>query len=200
MTPEQTSAPSSEIVAKASSYYRNTRYLIVAMLILYGGWSLRDGFIKYPRENAVALAADPLLDPRKVPHPGWDVPFNRWIGILAPPAGLAMLFWSLYKSRGEYRLSGNTIAVPGHPPVTLDQLRRLDSKLWNRKGIAYVEYERPQGGVGRFKLDDFVYQRPPTDAIYKQIEARLNPQLPPAVAAATALPPPPNLRQQQKLK
>src|ERR1700741_419731 len=46
------SAGGGEIVAKAGRYYRNTRYLMFAMLVGMGCWVMYDGFVKYPRENA----------------------------------------------------------------------------------------------------------------------------------------------------
>ena len=44
----------------------------------------------------------------------------------------------------------------------------IDKRQWDRKGIAYVDYE-VNGTHGRLKLDDFVYEREPTDRIYDAI-------------------------------
>jgi hypothetical protein len=97
-------------------------------------------------------------------------------------AGLA---WFLYTSRGEYRLSGDTLTVPGHPPVPLQFIRSLDKSFWDRKGIAYIDYELPAPSVsGRIKLDDFVYERPPTDAIVERIEHYLAAATPHTTEAA----------------
>jgi hypothetical protein len=55
--------------------------------------------------------------------------------------------------------------------VPLDAITELDKRLWDRKGIAMVSYELPGGGgSGTLKLDDFIYEREPTDEIYKRIE------------------------------
>jgi hypothetical protein len=68
--------------------------------------------------------------------------------------------------------------VPGHPPIPLNNIRKVDKRLWERKGIAYVEYEVPGSAERRqFKLDDFVYERQPTDAIFERIEKHVSAML-----------------------
>ena len=61
--------------------------------------------------------------------------------------------------------------VPGHPPITYDNVRRIDKRKWDRKGIAFIHYEHgnpPMPAV--MKLDDFAYERKMTDAILARIE------------------------------
>ena len=156
------------IVARAATYYRMTRYIMVIVLFGYGLWSIRDGFIRYPRENAEAHAAGKDI----LPHPGLDVPFNRVFGIVLPPLSIVMLIYCLHKSRGEIRLDENTLHAPGHPPVPLDSITAVDQRLWDRKGIAYVDYEQ-ENRAGRITLDDFIYDRDPIDAIHKRITSAL---------------------------
>ena len=184
------------IVARAGRYYRNTRYLIAAICIGYGLWSIYDGFVRYPRANAAAIqkeverveaaSGQPVTPAQRediaskttLPHPGYDVPFNRRAGMILPPLGIALLAWALYNSRGEYRLADDVLHVPGHPPIPLDNIRKVDKRLWERKGIAYVEYEVPGSAQRRqFKLDDFVYERQPTDAIFERIEKHVSAML-----------------------
>ena len=62
--------------------------------------------------------------------------------------------------------------MPGHPPIDLDDIVGSTSELWDRKGIAYLDYEPPSGEQGEIKLDDFVYDRPPTDQIYERIAGK----------------------------
>lgn len=188
-TTATTDDPPATIVARYGRYYRNTRYLIAVMCIGWGLYSLYDGFVRYPRQNEAAVQKEvdrvETASGRKVtaeerkeiaakttlPHPGWDVPFNQWAGMLLPPLGIALLAWMLYNSRGEYRLEGNVLHIPGHPPVPLDNVRKIDKRLWERKGIAVIEYEDPASGKRKqFKLDDFVYEREPTDAIFDRVE------------------------------
>lgn len=162
---------SGEIVAPPGRYYRNARYLIFLLFFFWGVWSLYDGFVKYPAEKAYDEAHPQVGTIR---HAGWDIPFNRMFGIALPPLSIAVVAWALYRSRGQYRLAGNILYVPGHPPIPLNSIKTVDKTLWERKGIAMIEYELPTGRQGKFKLDDFVYQQQPTDEIVKRIEAHLH--------------------------
>ena len=84
--------------------------------------------------------------------------------------GLVVLGWALYYARGIYRLQDNQLSVPGHPPIPLDAIRSIDRTDWDRKGIAWINYQLPNGITRSACLDDFIYQRKPTDDIFKQIE------------------------------
>jgi hypothetical protein len=191
----ENTGPQGEIIARAASYYRMTRYIMVAMLIGMGLWFAYDGWVAWPRsreefkrvsaELDVATAAndqakrDVLLEEQKkyADHTDMDILFQRVLGFVLPPLGVLTLFWALRNSRGEYRLVGETVHIPGHSPVNFDQIRRLDKKLWDRKGIAYVDYEVDGASeLRRFRLDDFVYERKPTDQIYDRINAYVSAQ------------------------
>lgn len=196
-----------DIVARAASYYRNTRYLMVAMLIGMGAWFAYDGWVGWPEQNrqfhrlsseidAAESAGDEakktdLIEQRKKfdEHSDTDILFQKALAVVLPPLGLLTLFWALRNSRGEFRLSGGgqTLHVPGHGAVRFDQVRRLDKKLWDRKGIAFVDYEPAEGGpTRRFKLDDFVYERKPIDEIYERLEQYVTPLAANANASADA--------------
>ena len=41
--------------------------------------------------------------------------------------------------------------------------------MWDRKGIAWIKYKTADGQTGEMRLDDFLYDRPPTDAIYERV-------------------------------
>lgn len=205
-TPTSTDAPAAaptppaaaggDLVARAARYYRNTRYIIVVLLIGYGIWSIYDGFVSWPAANrrAVELRQERAdaeragnrdrvnqitADLGKITeHNHASVLLNQILGVLLPPAGLAMLFWSLRNSRGEFRLTPDDVLyAPGHPPVPIDAMTALDRRLWDRKGIAWVEYELDAGkSKGKIRLDDFIYERPPIDAMYDRILAKLDPE------------------------
>jgi len=173
-TLSDTSPKSGDVTARAGTYYRVTRYLMTLMFIGMGAWFAYDGFVNWPRQNA---NADPNA---KMPHTNLDITIQKLLACVLPPAGIAMLIWTLYSSRGQYRLTtDNTLHVPGHPPIPLDNIRRIDKKLWDRKGIALIDYEVPGGSADQtatFKLDDFVYERDGTDEIFKRIETYLFPE------------------------
>jgi hypothetical protein len=192
--PQTASKPTGDIIARPASYYRNTRYLMTVMFIGMGLWFCYDGFIRYPAENARVEQLEHIIDTANKKsteydqatterqklkmHTDTDLLLQRALGFLLPPAGLAILFWAHYNSRGMLRLSGQTLHVPGHPPVPFSAIKEVDKGLWDRKGIAYVEYLLPNSvEKGTIKLDDFIYDRSPTDAIYKAIEEYLkNPE------------------------
>jgi hypothetical protein len=101
-----------------------------------------------------------------------DLLIQKILCFSLPAIGLAVFAWSFYKSRGSYHLAGNVLTVPGHPPVPLDAITSIDKTDWDRKGIAYLHYELPGPTPvkGRLTLDDFVYERDPTDKIFKHVQ------------------------------
>jgi len=171
------------IVAKAGRYYRVARYLMTLLLMAYGAWSIYDGFYSWPNWS--------VTHPREKPKTPTDIVLNQVLGIALPPMGLFVLVWAVYNSRGQYRLENGIVTVPGHPPIPLDKIQSINREAWDRKGIAYIEYDlteaptRPssagpvsyeglkKGAQGTFKIDDFVYEREPTDKIFKTIESTL---------------------------
>ena len=212
--------PAGEIVARAGQYYRNTRYIMCALLVGAGLWFAYDGWIGWPEHNRKvaevkrrideadragdtngAAAARAELGKMSKEKSSSDILLQKILAVSLPPVGIGLLAWALYASRGAYRLSGRTLHVPGHPPVTFDQITRIDKRLWDRKGIAYLDYDRAAGtpsrapgetvdyqatGSGRIKLDDFVYERKPTDQIFERIENELAPEPDPQPGATEA--------------
>ena len=157
--PQAVEYPRTPIVARAGSYYRKARFALFALFLAFGAYCCYDGFYRYPRLNAEAIKSG-QNPPHGPPNATLDVPFNVALGCVLPIGAVVLLIWTLHNSRGEFRLEGKTLHVPGHPPIPLDSIRKIDKRLWEKKGIAIIEYERPTAAeLGRFKLDDFVYQR-----------------------------------------
>ena len=167
--PQAVEYPRTPIVARAGSYYRKARFALFALFLAFGAYCCYDGFYRYPRLNAEAIKSG-QNPPHGPPNATLDVPFNVALGCVLPIGAVVLLIWTLHNSRGEFRLEGKTLHVPGHPPIPLDSIRKIDKRLWEKKGIAIIEYERPGGETSRFKLDDFVYQREPIDGILNIIE------------------------------
>ncbi len=186
----QPGAPQEQISAKAATYYRMTRYVMVVLLIGMGGWFAYDGFIAWPAENQKIKELNKELEMAKkegntkkfeevnanklthaTVHSDSDIFLQKLLTVGCPALALFMLAWTLYQSRGEYRLSGETLSVPGHPPIKLGEITEIDKALWDRKGIAYVTYTTADGQSGRLRLDDFIYERNGTDEIFKRVEA-----------------------------
>jgi hypothetical protein len=173
-----------DLVARAGRYYRNTRYLLALGVLIYGIWNIHDGFFTWPNENEVNFQQG--FD--KPLHSDMDILFNRVLGLGLVPGSILLLAWALYNSRGEIRLSGQTLSVPGHPPVSLTGIESIDKSKWDRKGIAWVSYRTESLQAGKFKLDDFVYERDPIDEIYKRIEQSLQQPVKKAMPTVAAVP------------
>jgi hypothetical protein len=181
------------VVARAGSYYRNTRYLMALMCVGGAIWFGLDGWKNWPESNrklheahANLLAAQEAHDTDKIrtyseeekqykQHSDHDIWLQKVLACALPPVGVLLLAWSLYKSRGQYRLAGTTLSVPGHPEIRLDDITKIDKQKWDRKGIVYLHYTTEQGRSGVITLDDFLYDRPPTDEIFKRVEEYLLP-------------------------
>lgn len=176
-TTEPAAAATAEVItARGGTYYRVTRYLFSTLLLVMGGWFAYDGFITYPRHNELHMlhVKDPANYPQDYPtHNAASIRLQKILGFTLPVAGVGLLAWTLYNSRGAYRLAGDTLSVPGHPDVPLSAITQIDKSKWDRKGIAHLSYALPDGRTGRLTLDDFVYDRPPTDRILETIETRL---------------------------
>lgn len=186
-------ANSGEVVARGSADYRIRRYIMVALMLAFGAWFLYDGYIKYPRANekvaqlqreideATAAGEESKAEKLRVelksysPETAESIAWQKRLGFGLPVLALIFLIFFLYRSRGAYRLADRTLHVPGHPPVPLDSITALDKGLWDRKGIAYVDYALPDGKQGKLTLDDFIYERKPTDAIVDRITTYLTP-------------------------
>lgn len=186
--PSAPRAANAPLVARASTEYRVKRFIIVAMLLGMGGWFGYDGLVKWPAENkhieelrkGIEAAGKANDEPQSIRlnaelkklqhHTDTDLRWQKVLAMILPPAGLLVLIWSLYHSRSSYRLRDNVLGVPGHPPIPLDAIRSIDKTDWDRKGIALVYYELANGAKGCARLDDFIYERLPTDGIFKRIE------------------------------
>lgn len=165
-------ADGEEIVARAGRYYRNARYLIAFMCVAAGGWFAYDGWVKYPEHNRKVDAGEI----RETKHSDTDIRLQRILAMGLPPVGIFVLGWTLYRSRGVYRLAGDTLHVPGHPPIPLDDIQEMDMDKWDKKGIAYAKYQTASmTAPAEATLDDFIYERAPTDKIVERIRKHLDP-------------------------
>lgn len=203
MNPESPPAPSNDpIIARGGTYYRNTRYIMTAVLFAMAGWFAYDGWVAWPRLNEQYQSLDRQIDDaraageaakargdkdraaaekkkeqmlfeqQKDVHPKDDlaIGLQKVLAIGLPLLGLALTAWAIRNSRGQIKLTGERLEAPGHPPITFDHIIALDKRLWDRKDIAYVDYE-VDATKGRIRLDAFVYQTDPIVKIYERIEA-----------------------------
>jgi hypothetical protein len=177
------------VVARGGAYYRNTRYVMMIVLILAGGWFAYDGWIGWPKINRQIADLTQQIDQAKArgdehtrvmlteqvkgfgePHTDLSLLLQKVLAFSLPPLGILMVVWALYNSRGEIRMVNKTLSAPGHPIVTFDQIAALDRRLWDRKDIAYIEYDTGQH-KGHIRLDAFIYETAPIVKIFDRIEA-----------------------------
>jgi len=174
--PDPAATADEPIVARGATYYRVTRYIFSLVLLVMGAWFAYDGYVNWPRQNELHLlhVRDPVANPKDSPsRDSASIGLQKFLGVALPIAGVGLIAWTLYSSRGAYRLAGDVLSVPGHLDVPLAGITQIDKSKWDRKGIAKLDYELPTGQKGRLTLDDFVYDRPPTDRILEAIEAKL---------------------------
>lgn len=201
-TPTVKTDPNEPIIAKGGTYYRTMRYIMAAFICGWAGWFAYDGWKAWPAQNeryaqitadiqqaeargdasAAALLKEQQKDVKQRSQS--DIRLQRILATTLPLLALAVVAWAHYNSRGQFRLVGNEFSAPGHPPITLEDITALDKRLWDRKDIAYVEYEKG-AAKGRIRLDAFVYQTDPIVKIYNRIEAVMKeesetPDTPPA--------------------
>jgi hypothetical protein len=175
------------------------RFLLMGAAICgFSLWSLYDGLIKYPREQARALAYEKLLHDHKENEwdsvaidNGWSngIPqeskseeeFRNSVGmqyamaILTAVIGLPMLLLAL-KSYGNWVESTDSgITSSWGESFNFDQVLQVDKKRWPKKGIAKVTYQDGDN-TRRFVLDDFKFERPTMDQILYELEQRIDPE------------------------
>ncbi len=179
-----------DLVAGPDPGYR-WKHLIMAVLMIAGGlWFAYDGWVKWPAENRRAdevqrekEIAEEKRESDKVEtlaaelsklkrHTPVDLLIQKMLAFTLPAFGLFWGGWTLRETRGQYRMEGENLYFPGHPVITTENIRRIDKRKWDRKGVAFIHYEHgnpPMPGI--VKLDDFAYERKPTDEILARIEA-----------------------------
>jgi hypothetical protein len=161
------------LVARADFQYRWRVYAIFILLFGYGLWSARDGFIKWPEENRQNEEKIKLHEKAEAPHNYASILINQVLGVVLPGVSLPLFIWLMYRSRGAYRLEGNTLYLPGRQPIPVEKIQSLDKSRWDKKGIAVVEYQDSLGASQTATMRDMVYERRTTDLIVERLEKAL---------------------------
>ena len=171
MTDTTATSPKVSLTARADIQYRWRVWAFFIMVFGYGLWSARDGFIKWPEDNARnQVMRDRGQRPPEVDHNYAGILINRVLGVLLPSVSLPIFIWLMYRSRGAYRLADGTLSIRGHEPVPVDRIVALDKSRFEAKGVAVVEYQKPDGNSALVTLRDMVYERRTTDQIVDWIE------------------------------
>lgn len=180
------------IVAKPDRKFFIKR-MVIALAVLAGGcYFLYDGFKGYPTHNAKRAAlvaqrdaaeaakddATRVAKEKEIRDFGnaktdFDILLQKLIGFLMLPPAFYMLWKFLSESKGELRLENDTLFAPGHPPIPIPSLTGVANARWEKKGIAFFDYRLADGTDGRVRVDDFIFERPPTDAIHDELLAKM---------------------------
>lgn len=168
------------------------RLTAVALVLLgFSGWSYYDGKYAYPEQQKRADAYTELeaveeLErwPEVAAENGWEPydPGERksdadiqvqfyMVGIAGIPGLLVLI--NVLRSLGKWiELDDKGLRSSRGVEVPLDAITKIDKKKWDKKGIAKLHYQA-DGSEKKFTLDDFIYERPTTDEILRQVEDRI---------------------------
>lgn len=96
--------------------------------------------------------------------------------VMAAGTGLigAMFLWGPIRSRGRWiEASDEGVTSSWGESFRYDEVEVVNKRAWRKKGIAKITYV--SGGRRRtFVIDDFKFQRWPTDAILYELEQRID--------------------------
>ncbi|MGF1531629.1 MAG: hypothetical protein ACFCU4_09765 [Puniceicoccaceae bacterium] len=212
--PQETTTPDSQatsstlelpITAKASRSYRRTRYFVATIFFAVSLLFAYDGWVAWPAKNAEiekltaekesALAADDkqridelevLLEDLGEPKSDADLFIQKVFFIGLGPGAIILIVNALYRSRGAVVYDGSTVQLPDGRSVDVDSITEVDNRRWDKKGIAIFYYSDQQTSNRNFRLDDFIYDRPPIDRIHEELCKKLRPEAAPEQMDVTA--------------
>lgn len=187
------STSAAPIVARPSRSFFAKRMLVALVVTLAGLWLLYDGHVAWPRTNAALDAVEAehrsaierqaddatlaaIVQRQKAlgkRHSALDVVVQKLIGYPTLLVGLFLFGRFLIENGGELRLEGDTLHAPRHPPIPLAAITGVSNNRWERKGVAWFDYRLEDGTTGRVRIDDFIFERPPTDKIYERLITQL---------------------------
>jgi hypothetical protein len=175
--------------------YRNRLLLIALAALFYAALCVYDATVKYPDQ----IEARQALEDLKAEYPAdwkdrWPevAEANDWDGTKEPkdrsegdiatqwwqfaivfPIGSYCLFNVLLWSRRYIGIDDTTFYAYGNTKVPFDKITKIDASRWERKGIARLYYDLGNGEKNVL-IDDFKYDREPTDAIFKRLTETLS--------------------------
>ncbi len=171
----------------------------------FGLWFLYDGAVGYPAKREIQLAYQQLKEQHPQEYPelwpklarerGWplepqteplsekDIMTQYIFAGITLPIGAFFLFGLLRNSRRWVEADDEGLRTSSGQRAAWDQIESVDKSRWQNKGIAFVHY-RTNGQGGRILLDDWKFDREPTNQIMAELNKRLG--LEPATAEGDA--------------
>lgn len=180
------------IVATPDKKFFIKRMVIAGAVLFFAAFLFYDGFVRYPHHNvqrkelvaehdAAIAAKDDAKSAEKEKairdwgneHSPTDILLQKVLGFVLAPVGLWLLVKFVKEGRGELKLDNDILCAPGHPPVPIASITGVENAKWDKKGIAVFDYKLADGTEGSVRIDDFVFIRPPTDAIHDELIAKM---------------------------
>lgn len=183
-----------QVTAKASRNYQWRPALIGAACLIWGVLCVRDGYFKYPLQKeqhetymtfreahpdtwtdrwaTYAAENDLPSDPTTIVDRSNTDIYAQWAMLLIVlPIGLVGAYKFFDSFRWSVTADEEGLQAHGGHRASWAQLTGLDKTRWDRKGIAYVHYKDDAGRQRRILLDDWKFEREPTDKILALVEA-----------------------------
>lgn len=161
------------VVAKISTTWKKRFYLLVGFMAATALWFLYDGAIRYPELNRAhdhykqmesEGRADEWLKvsaergwPAKAPKEPYDVGQQYFFGGIAGGIALGLAIWVVISVRRTVRSDDDAIYGSTGKRVAFGDVRKIDMKKWDSKGIAVLHYEQ-DGQPGKMIVDDYKYE------------------------------------------
>ena len=169
--------------------------LIGVAALVFSGWFVYDGFVKYPLQQRMAEEHAQIyqehLDPieagqaweKRATENGWskskptprtdtDIFTQKVLAGITAPVGLYFLATFLLSMGRWVEADEKGLRTRGGQETDYASIKSIDKSRWQSKGIAVVHFES-NGKPDRITLDDWKFEREPTKRILEAIEQRL---------------------------
>jgi hypothetical protein len=182
--------------ATISSGYRWRLAIVALVCLLFAGWSAYDGLVKYPRINREAAAFAEYQEehpenwqstwpdhakannlPEQPEQPKSDFSIIAQFVQVAITLPIGLIFgYGYVSSAGRWLESDESgLTTSGGEKIPYEAISQLNKDRWKAKGIAVASYNAGEGEK-RLVIDDWKFERDPTDEILKSIEQTLSPE------------------------
>lgn len=182
-----------DLKATIAGSYRNRLLLIALGTLLYAAWCFYDGMYAYPEKQDIFREWQQTkeLHPEewrdiwadKIAETGWPAQpkevtdgdiRTQWIqfAIVFPIGTFCLLSLAIW-SRRYIGADQSKLYTHGGVEVPFEKITSIDATRWERKGIARVRYAS-DSGEGAILIDDWKYQREPTDEIFKRLRKQVD--------------------------
>ncbi|XAL99009.1 hypothetical protein OT109_15665 [Phycisphaeraceae bacterium D3-23] len=177
--------------ATVANGYRWRLIIIGVVMVGFSGWAVYDATINYPKKQELretfereVSGAEPdqrltawakyagengldKTEPEALSE--FDI-LTQWLlfGISFPIGAYHLVQWFLW-SRKFIEGDDDGVRAHGDTAFTWEQVTAVDANKWDRKGIAYIEYDAGKGN-SLLVLDDWKYEREPADAVFALLQ------------------------------